>query len=101
MVGPPVDFKASGPCRLLPIALPHRSDSRPHGYVMKPLEVSKRGRPIGGLIGFSISWEPPPPASVHKCTDRDRWLALTFDIAARSVAVIGDENAGCAPAFLW
>jgi len=41
---------------------------------MKPLEVSKRGRPIGGLIGFSISWEPPPrPRSTSAQTGTADW----------------------------
>jgi len=57
MVGPPVDFKASGPCRLLPIALPHRSDSRLYGYVMKPPEVSTKRPP---RLAASNSRNPCP-----------------------------------------
>jgi len=57
MVGPPVDFKASGPCRLLPIALPHRSDSRLYGYVMKPPEVSIKRPP---RLAASNSRNPCP-----------------------------------------
>jgi hypothetical protein len=56
-VGPPVDFKASGPCRLLPIALPHRSDSRLYGYVMKPPEVSTKRPP---QLAASNSRTPGP-----------------------------------------
>ena len=62
MVGPPVDFKASGPCRLLPIALPHRSDSRLYGYVMKPPEVSIKRPP---QLAASNSRAPPPPTQTY------------------------------------
>ena len=64
MVGPPVDFKASGPCRLLPIALPHRSDSRLYGYVMKPPEVSIK-RPPQLAASNSRNPAPPPPTQTY------------------------------------
>ena len=64
MVGPPVDFKASGPCRLLPIALPHRSDSRLYGYVMKPPEVSIKRPPQ-----LAASNSRTPPLRLRKHTE--------------------------------
>src|SRR5436305_812121 len=65
MVGPPVDFKASGPCRLLPIALPHRSDSRLYGYVMKPPEVSIKRPPQLAASNSRPPGRPPPQLRKH------------------------------------